>query len=292
MERWILTHGHWLAGGMAGVFALLLVLSWAIPLRAERRRRIHRYVTNAVMSALALGAGWIAVRPLSLLLGGWASARGFGLLRWVALPPVFHLAFGFLLLDLSFYYWHRANHVVPLLWRFHNVHHVDPDLDVTTSFRFHLVEVLYSAPFRAAQVVLFGVPLVTFVLYELVFQCCTVFHHSNVRLPIRLERLLNLVLVTPRMHGIHHSNIQDETNANYSVIFRWWDALHRTLAVGVPQSQITIGVPGYVRPRDNTVQSLLLMPFRRQRDYWRFEDGTISLRVPDANVSAQRRLTE
>jgi sterol desaturase/sphingolipid hydroxylase (fatty acid hydroxylase superfamily) len=292
MEHWILTHGRWLAGGMAGVFALLLVLSWAVPLRAERRRRLHRYVTNAIMSALALGAGWLAVRPFSLLLGDWTAARGIGLLQWVALPPILHLAFGFLLLDISFYYWHRANHIVPLLWRFHNVHHVDPDLDVTTSFRFHPAEVIYSAPFRAAQVVLFGVPLPVFVLYELVFQCCTMFHHSNLRLPIRLERLLNLVLVTQRMHGIHHSNIEGETNANYSVILRWWDALHRTLALGVPQSQITIGMPGYVCPDDNTVQSLLLMPFRRQRDYWRLEDGTVPPRVRDAKASPQKRLTE
>jgi len=292
MERWILTHSHWFAGGMAGVFALLLALGWAIPLRAERRRRIPRYVSNAVISALALGTGWVSVRPLSLLLGEWTSARGVGLLHWVPLPPVLQFALGFLLLDLSFYYWHRANHIVPLLWRFHNVHHADPDLDVTTSFRFHLVEVLYSVPFRAAQVVLFGAPLLVVVLYELLFQSCTLFHHSNVRLPIRLEHLLNRILVTPRMHGIHHSNVQDETDSNYSVIFRWWDALHRSLTVDVPQSHIAIGVPAYARDEDNAVPSLLLLPFRRQKAYWQFEDGTASVRVPDTDATVQKHLME
>ena len=122
-------------------------------------------------------------------------------------------------MDLTFYYWHRLNHLRPLLWRFHNVHHVDPDMDVTTSFRFHLGEVLYSTLFRLLQVGLMGVSPLTYLLYEFIFNCATMFHHSNVRLPLAWERLLNRVFVTPRMHGVHHSALGPETNSNYSVIF-------------------------------------------------------------------------
>ena len=168
-------------------------------------------------------------------------------------------------MDLAFYYWHRANHEVGLLWRFHSAHHVDPDMDVTTSFRFHPGEVLYSTAFRAVQIALIGVPLSTFIVYETVFNCATMFHHSNLRFPLGVERIINWVFVTPRMHGVHHSVIAEEANANYSVIFRWWDWANRTLRLNVPQDEIVIGVAGYAEAKDNGLAGLLMLPFRRER---------------------------
>ena len=145
------------------------------------------------------------------------------------------------------------------------MHHVDPDMDVTTSFRFHFVEILYSIVFRVLQVALIGVSPIIYTLYELTFQYATIFHHSNIRLPIHFERWLNKVFVTPRMHGIHHSTVKIETNSNFSVIFRWWDMLFGTLRLNVPQSDIDIGVAGYQNPEDNRFLNLLYMPFRKQR---------------------------
>jgi sterol desaturase/sphingolipid hydroxylase (fatty acid hydroxylase superfamily) len=173
-----------------------------------------------------------------------------------------------------------ANHRIPFLWRFHNVHHIDPELDVSTAFRFHCGEVALSAGFRVVQVAAIGPPAWIFLIYEGVFQANTVFHHSNVRLPIQVERRLNWVLVTPRMHGIHHSQVRDETNSNYSVVFSWWDRLHRTLGLSIPQRDIVIGVPAYSAPTDNRFWDNLLLPFRAQRDYWRRPDGTIVQRDP------------
>jgi sterol desaturase/sphingolipid hydroxylase (fatty acid hydroxylase superfamily) len=187
----------------------------------------------------------------------------------------------FLLLDLAFYYWHRLNHEWPALWRLHNVHHCDPDLGVSTSFRFHFGEVALSTVFRVVQVTVIGASFPTFAVYEVAFQLNTLFHHSNVRLPIRLERWLNRVLVTPRMHGIHHSQVQEETNSNYSVVLPWWDRLHRTLRLNVPQSRIVIGVPGYAAPADNRLWNLLAMPFRKQREYWLRPDGEKVRRKPE-----------
>jgi sterol desaturase/sphingolipid hydroxylase (fatty acid hydroxylase superfamily) len=201
-------------------------------------------------------------------------------------------ALGFLLMDLSFYYWHLVNHRIPFLWRFHNVHHIDPDLDVTTAFRFHFGEVMFSVVFRVLQVGLLGVSGLAFVAYELVFQANTVFHHSNLRLPIGFERLLNKVLVTPRMHGIHHSQVRQETNSNYGVVFPWWDWLHRTLGLAIPQSAITIGVPGYSQPEDNRLWNTLLMPFRVQRDYWRDADGSRVERQPRSRAESPTYLVE
>jgi sterol desaturase/sphingolipid hydroxylase (fatty acid hydroxylase superfamily) len=260
---------------VAGVFTLLFGVEKLFPLRESKSALLARLIVNASVSALAFLIASIAVRPLALHALDWASGQPFGLIHIVSLPVWAQIMGGFLLLDLSFYYWHIANHRIPWLWRFHNVHHMDPDLDVSTGFRFHFGEVLLSTVFRVAQVSLIGMSLATFTTYEFLFQANTLFHHSNMRLPIRLERLLNKALVTPRMHGIHHSQVRRETNSNYGVVFSWWDKLHRTLGVNIPQSRIQIGVAGYSQPEDNRLWVTLTMPFRKQRDYWRRPDGAI-----------------
>ena len=251
-----------------GVFALLFAVEKLFPLRESKAGLIARLVVNACMSALAFLVAATVVRPGAMAALNWAAARPFGVTHLLPMPVWARFVTGFLLLDLSFYYWHIANHKVPWLWRFHNVHHIDPDLDVSTGFRFHFGEVLLSALFRVLQVSLIGISFPAFAAYEVVFQSNTLFHHSNLRLPIRLERLLNRILVTPRMHGIHHSQVRRETNSNFGVVFCWWDKLHRTLGLNIPQSKIEIGIAGYSAPEDNRLWHSLTLPFRKQRDYW------------------------
>ena len=253
---------------LGGVFVFLFCLERWIPLRKPRHGLARRLFANLAISALALVAAAVLVDPAGIRALEFASDRGVGLLRWAGLSPIAEFMIDFALLDLTFYYWHLANHKLAFLWRFHNVHHIDPDLDVSTSFRFHFAEVAMSAGFRIIQIAALGVSPVTFATYELAFQIGTLFHHSNVRLPIVLERWLNLVIVTPRMHGIHHSKVFDEVNSNWSSVFSWWDRLHGTLRVDVPQSAIDIGVPGYSLSHDNSVRAVLAMPFQKQRPYW------------------------
>jgi sterol desaturase/sphingolipid hydroxylase (fatty acid hydroxylase superfamily) len=273
-----LTFSAWAPEFLVVLFALLVVLESLQPLRRPKRARPRRWAVNLAVTGLSFGVGVALVRPAALAAAAWAQSHAFGFFPWLALPFWTQFLLGFLWMDATFYYWHRANHVYPLLWRFHNVHHIDPDLDVTTSFRFHFGETFYSTLFRIVQVALAGITPLTYLAYEIVFNLATMFHHSNVALPIGLERRLNKVVVTPRMHGIHHSVIGNETNSNYSVIFSWWDRLHRSLRVNVPQGQVIIGVPGYLLPRDNGLWSLLLLPFQKQRGYWRWPSGKASLR--------------
>ena len=267
-----------------GVFLLLLVLESLRPLRRLKRRRGSRYPVNFALTALGFITGVLTVRPVALAAALWAEPHSFGLLHLTSLPLWVQVAAGVLLMDLTFYYWHRLNHTRPLLWRFHNVHHVDPDMDVTTSFRFHFGEVLYSTVFRLLQVALIGVLPLTYVVYEAVFNCATLFHHSNLRLPVAWERRLNRIFVTPRMHGVHHSVVGSETNSNYSVIFSWWDRLNRSLRLNVGQNDIVIGVPGYLLPGDNRILPLLALPFTHQRPYWRWPSGKASLRVKSSGA--------
>ncbi len=255
------------------LFMVLLWVEWQFPLRSRKSSKANRVLINLAVSGLAIATGASVVKPVALTIASWSAEGSYGLLRLIPLPLTVEFIVAFLLMDLSFYYWHRLNHTIPLLWRFHNVHHVDPDLDVSTSFRFHFVEILYSSAFRALQVSVIGVSLITYLVYEICFQCATLFHHSNVRLPIAVERVLNKMIVTPRMHGIHHSAVREETNSNYSVIFRWWDLLHGSLKLNVKQTDVVIGVPAYLEPQDNRFLNLLILPFRKQRDYWRLRSG-------------------
>lgn len=259
---------------VAAAYLVLFLVERRFPLRAPSRPLWPRVTVNVAITGLALATAAATVRPVAERLLALSPHSEFGVLALLDLPAAVEFGIAFLLFDWSFYWWHRAHHQIPLLWRFHNVHHVDPDLDVTTAFRFHAAEIGYSAAFRAGQIILIGPAAWMYFVYELAFQIGTLFHHSNVKLPLRVERVVNWVFVTPRMHGVHHSHFRHETDSNYSTVFSWWDRLHRSLRLNVPQGAITIGVPGYSRPEDNSPGHLLRMPFQHQRRYWRRPNGT------------------
>ena len=250
------------------LYLAFFVVERAWPLRRRKAPLPWRLLVNITITVLAFAAAAMVVKPVSDWSLEWTGMTGFGLMASLGLPAAIEFALTFLLLDLSFYYWHLANHRVRWLWRIHVVHHVDPDLDVSTAFRFHFAEVALSAGFRLLQITLLGPALGTYAIYEAAFQACTLFHHSNIRLPQRAERGINAAIVTPRMHGIHHSQVSEETNSNFGIVFTWWDRLHRTLRLDVPQETVVIGIPGYSRPEDNRTIRLLSLPFLRQRDYW------------------------
>lgn len=274
---------------LAFIYCLLLILEQKRPLRKPSHSLFARLVVNFFFTILVFICGSLLIGPLAKSTINLSQTHHFGLLPQLPVNGLFVFIFGFLLMDLSFYYWHRLNHEIPLLWRFHNVHHIDPDLDVTTSMRFHFVEIIYSSIFRFIQLTLIGLNPVTFICYEFVFQASTLFQHSNLKLPIRFERMMNWVLVTPRMHGIHHSDYQEETNSNYGVIFSFWDRLHHSIKLNVPQQLITIGIPGYHKQTDNKLLNLLLMPFKTQRDYWKINNKIqINRTLPQLDENASQ----
>lgn len=254
--------------GVAVAVALIFVLERCFPLRKPTRPLGPRLFLNGALSLGTFTVAAALVRPATVAALRWGDDRHLGVARWLELPLWGEAVLGFLLLDLSFYYWHRLNHRMPFLWRFHNVHHFDPDLDVSTGFRFHFGEVGLSAFLRAFQALALGVSPPVFAAYEVVFQIGTYLHHGNLRLPYRFEWWLNRIFVTPRMHGIHHSRRREETDSNYSVVFSFWDRLHRTVTSFGPDAGPAIGVPGYSEPADNRLGTALGAPFRRQKDYW------------------------
>jgi sterol desaturase/sphingolipid hydroxylase (fatty acid hydroxylase superfamily) len=197
-----------------------------------------------------------------------AEERRWGLLKIFNLPAWVEVTVAVVLMDYTLYIWHVLTHRVPFLWRFHLVHHVDLDLDASTALRFHFGELLLSVPWRAAQVLVLGVSPLALSTWQTLLLVSIMFHHSNVRLPIDVEQTLNRIIVTPRMHGIHHSIMREETDSNWSSGLTIWDRLHGTLRLDVPQDQITIGVPAYRSPEELAFPAILKLPFTEERPAW------------------------
>jgi sterol desaturase/sphingolipid hydroxylase (fatty acid hydroxylase superfamily) len=196
----------------------------------------------------------LIVAPLSL----WAAAHALPWRpSWWGGPG--GLVLDLVLLDLWIYWWHRANHEIPFLWRFHAMHHLDRVLDTSSALRFHFGEVLLSAAARGATIVLLGVPFVSVVIFEALVLVGTIFHHSNLKIAPRLEAALSRIVVTPSIHWVHHHRIRRDTDANYSTLLSLWD---RLFASRSPTPRMT-GMPIGVEGRDElALLRLLIAPFR------------------------------
>jgi sterol desaturase/sphingolipid hydroxylase (fatty acid hydroxylase superfamily) len=223
-------------GARAAVFVALLVgflvLERAVPARSWRSPAAERWFAHGALGAFAaLVAGAVAfIAPVMVATGaaGWAGAAGFGLLNWLAVPPLLAGAVSIIVLDCAIYFQHRLMHVLPVLWRFHAVHHHDHDLDVTTALRFHPGEILLSTLYKAGVAALLGAPVASIALYELILSSMALANHANVALPPRVERWVRLVLVTPTMHVRHHSTVRAEHDRNFGNLLSFWDRLFGT----------------------------------------------------------------
>lgn len=244
-------------GVVVGAWFALLFLAerWrpaASPQLAESP--LHRLLRNAAL--------WVGNTVLSLLIvvpaSAWAAAHSLG---WR--PPWWSGAGGLvadlLLLDVLIYWWHRANHVVPLLWRFHAVHHLDRFLDTTSAVRFHAGEVLLSALARGGVIVLLAIPLSSVLAFEALVLMAAIFHHSNLRLPPALELALSRLVVTPSIHWVHHHRLRADTDSNYCTILSLWDRLFASRSPHARAPDMPIGVEAR---EEEPVLGLLAAPFR------------------------------
>jgi sterol desaturase/sphingolipid hydroxylase (fatty acid hydroxylase superfamily) len=167
-----------------------------------------------------------------------------------------------LILDCWIYFWHRINHEVPLLWRFHEVHHLDETLDASSALRFHFGEVLLSSLVRASVIFLLDMPLASVVVFEVMVALAALFHHSNVALPANIERPLSMLIVTPSIHWVHHHALREDTDSNYATFLSIWDHVFGTASTTMRTPDMAIGVEGR---GDQQLLRLLLRPFMRNR---------------------------
>ncbi|MFA7384157.1 MAG: sterol desaturase family protein [Desulfurivibrionaceae bacterium] len=246
-----------------GGVAFFLLGEHYFPYRAPTVPRPRRWLANLPLSILNGTIYHLLYTSaiVALILAG--QEKNTGLLNAWVLPDWLKIAAGILILDFFIYLWHLLTHELPFLWRFHRVHHCDLNMDVTTANRFHLGEFLFTGLIRLAVIYTFGIPLLAYVLFEILVNLSVQFHHSSIRVPLWLERLWVILFVPPFLHRIHHSVRIKERDSNYGVIFSIWDRLLGTLITEVAQEKIVIGLGSHREIEQLGFWRLLAMPFTR-----------------------------
>ena len=261
----------------AGILITMAALEVYLPKRALTEPKATRWITNLsivgldslavrIMARLPEFFGAVAVPLVAVGAALAAEEAGFGLFHWIALPQAVAFVATLLILDVAIWFQHYLSHHIPLLWRLHQVHHADVDMDVTTAVRFHPVEILLSMLYKVVIVALLGAPAVAVVVFEVILNGCAMFNHANVNLPGWLDRILRVFIVTPDMHRVHHSTERKEHDTNFGFSLSLWDRLFGTYTdqpEGGHQG-MRIGLSAYRSGESSHLLWSLALPFRKR----------------------------
>jgi sterol desaturase/sphingolipid hydroxylase (fatty acid hydroxylase superfamily) len=245
-----------------GVLAAMAWWEGVAPRRPRRIGRALRWTGNlgvVVLSTLVLRA---LFPLLAVGLAALAQERGWGLLNVLGVSGGGAFVASLLALDLTIYLQHVMFHAVPALWRLHRMHHADLEFDATTGVRFHPLEIVLSMGLKLGFVLAFGPPAAAVLVFEVVLNATAMFNHGNVRLPLEVDRLLRLLVVTPDMHRVHHSIRPDETNSNFGFNVAWWDRLLGTYRAQPVDGHegMTIGIEQFRTEGDLRLDRMLVQP--------------------------------
>jgi sterol desaturase/sphingolipid hydroxylase (fatty acid hydroxylase superfamily) len=251
-------------GGAAVVFAAMALWEWFAPCRKLSIGRSPRWLGNLGILAIDVIAVRLLVPTAAVGVALIAAERGWGLFPLLGLPAWAAIVAGVIALDLVIYTQHYVFHHVPALWRLHRMHHADLDIDVTTGVRFHPLEILLSLAIKMAAVVALGVPAIAVLVFEVLLNATSMFNHSNVALPPRLDVIARWIVVTPQMHQVHHSIERAETDSNFGFNLPWWDRLFGTYCAkpAAGEQGMTVGLPIFRDMAELRIVRLLTQPFR------------------------------
>lgn len=211
----------------------------------------------ALFNTVILGLGFGTV---TVAVAGWAGENGYGLLNALGVAGAPRVVLALLLLDGWMYAWHRANHAVPLLWRFHRMHHSDRHMDVTTATRFHLGEHVGAAVLRLGLIPLVGFEVWELVAYDTLVTAVTQFHHADISIG-RWDRWLRWLIVTPDLHKVHHSDRRPETDSNFATVLSVWDRLFGSLRTRPDPGTLVFGLDEFTDPGWQTWWGMIKTPF-------------------------------
>ena len=250
-----------------GLFALFAGLETLAPRRIRTQPRRTRWVTNwgiTILNTITRRALALALPLLAVGAALDAQAQGWGLMNAFGLPLWLAVILTVLIFDFAIWLQHLITHKIPVLWRFHRVHHADRDIDVTTAIRFHPVEIALSMVLKIGLVYLLGPPALGIIVFEIILNGTAIFNHANMRLPLGLDALLRRFLVTPDMHRVHHSDNRAEHDSNYGFALSIWDRLFGTYVAQPARGHdaMTIGLQ-WQDDRPSKLGWSLWLPFRR-----------------------------
>ena len=253
-------------GFFVAVFAVMALAEILAPRRRLVDAKLTRWANNLALVAVNVVALRLLFPAAAVGTAIVVNEQGIGILPATGLPYWAKLVLALGAMDMAIYVQHVMFHALPILWRLHRVHHADLDFDVTTGARFHTIEMIMSMVLKIALVALLGPPVAAVVVFEVLLNATAVFNHSNFRLPLALDRVLRLVVITPDMHRIHHSVEIDEANANFGFNLPWWDRLFGTYRAQPRKSheEMTIGINTFREPaRCDRLPGMLSMPFAK-----------------------------
>jgi len=250
---------------LAFLSIISLVIFWELikPKRVLNQSKKKRWLNNLALVGLdsllikfLLPAGAVGVAI-------WADQQGLGLLNNIEIPVLFAIISTIIILDMIIYWQHRLFHKIPMLWRLHQVHHADRNIDVSTGLRFHPLEILLSMFIKFGAVILLGAPVAAVILFEIILNGMAMFNHGNIKLPKMMDACLRLLIVTPDMHRVHHSILKHETNSNYGFNISLWDRMfgsyHAQPDMG--HQNMTIGLEQYQQQPTHSILWMLRLPF-------------------------------
>ena len=249
-----------------GVFAMMALWEFLGPRREQAVGRVWRWPNNLGVVVVDTLLVRVLFPTTAVGLALLAEASGFGLFNALALPAWFAVLASVVILDFAIYLQHVLFHAVPALWRLHRMHHADLEFDVTTGLRFHPIEILLSMIIKLAVVASLGAPALAVLIFEVLLNATSMFNHSNVRIPLGLDRTLRWLVVTPDMHRVHHSILARETNSNFGFNLPWWDRLFGTYRAqpAAGHEAMTIGIEQFRDPRELGLDRMLIQPFRNE----------------------------
>jgi len=245
---------------------LVIMATWEVvaPRRALTVSKAVRWVNNLGLVFFNSFILWLVFPIAALGLAAFSQEQGWGLLNYFQINHMTAIIISVIFLDFVIYLQHVLVHAVPILWRLHRVHHADLDYDVTTGSRFHTIEILFSMLIKFSAIIVLGPPVVAVLIFEVLLNVTAMFNHSNVRLPLKLDKVLRLFIVTPDMHRVHHSVEDDETNSNFGFSLPWWDKMFGTYR-NQPRGgheNMTIGIHAFRDPKITSwITGMLAIPF-------------------------------
>lgn len=264
MTDFLITHENSLRlGCFLGLLILFASLEVVFPFKSRLYSRKKRWLSHLLLTVLNSALLKIIFPLAAVGAAHYGATQNIGLLRGMAHWPA--LLLSLLALDLMIYAQHVLLHHVPLFWRFHKMHHSDPELDVTSAVRFHPFEIIFSMSLKMIFIVLLGPPLAAVIIFEILLNGLALFNHSNLRLPTAFEKILRLFIVTPAMHWIHHSVEVHETNSNYGFNLSLWDRIFRTYKArpDAGYGGLVQGLKEYHAKPPLGILSLLKLPFKK-----------------------------
>ena len=265
MSDLLLAHENILRLGMF-LSVLLAMAAWefAAPRRRQEIPRLLRWSNNLAVVAVDTLLVRLTFPVVAVGFALLAQEKGWGLLNNIALPAWIAIIGSVVVLDLMIYLQHVMFHAVPALWRLHRMHHADLEFDVTTGLRFHPVEILLSMGLKLVAVAALGPPAIAVLIFEVLLNGTAMFNHSNISIPLGIDRLLRWFVVTPDMHRVHHSISPAETNSNFGFNLPWWDRLLGTYRAQPKAGHdgMTIGIEQFRTPRDLWLDRMLIQPVR------------------------------